>query len=257
MTRAQESRGHSERRGPPPVALLLAEGPRAFLESLTLRPSAPLLRRAPAGDGHPVLVLPGFLAGDDSTRPLRRYLRELGYGAHPWLQGRNLGVRGKLRDRLVQRVDELRRRYDRKLSLVGWSLGGIYAREIAKHMPDHVRQVVTLGSPFGDAARETHTSELYTWFAEPGLPRTRAASRLSVPPRMPSTAIYTRTDGVVHWRTCLEPEAEHTENIAVPGSHCGLGFNPLVLYAVADRLSQAEGSWRPFERSGWRRHAYG
>jgi pimeloyl-ACP methyl ester carboxylesterase len=245
-------------KGAPPLGLLLAEAPRAFAESLTLRPSEPLLRRAPRGDGHPVLVLPGFTAGDPSTRVLRRYLERLGYGAHPWLQGRNLGLRGNLRDRLAERVDELQQRYGRKLSLVGWSLGGIYAREIAKQMPDHVRQVVTLGSPFAAADRTTNASALYDLLSHEAPRRERAAmaQELRRPPTAPSTAIYSRTDGVVHWSSCLEPDADHTENIEVPGSHCGLGFNSLVLYAVADRLSQPEGRWRRFERNGWRRLAY-
>jgi pimeloyl-ACP methyl ester carboxylesterase len=245
------------RKGAPSLGLFLAEGPRAFAESLALRPSVPLLRRAPRGDGHPVLVLPGFTAGDSSTRVLRRYLRRLGYGAHPWLQGRNLGPREELRDQLFDRVDGLQQRYGRKLSLVGWSLGGIYAREIAKRMPDHVRQVVTLGSPFAAAGRPTNASALYDLlFDGARQERAAAADELRRPPPAPSTAIYTRTDGVVHWSSCLEPEADHTENIEVPGSHCGLGFNSLVLYAVADRLSQPEGEWRRFERSGWRRLAY-
>ena len=246
------------RPGPPPRALFLAEGARAFFESLTLRPAAGLLRSAPRGDGHGVLLLPGFTAGDPSTRLLRRYLRRLGYGAHPWLLGRNLGPHGDLPERLAQRVDELHRRYGRPLSIVGWSLGGIYAREIAKGMPERIRQVVTLGSPFADTGRSTNTSRLFEWFSGVDAEKRAArARRLRVPPEVPCTAIFTKTDGVVHWSACLEPETDHTENIEVPGSHCGLGFNPLVLYAVADRLSQPEGRWQPFDRSGWRRHVYG
>jgi hypothetical protein len=83
-----------------------------------------------------------------------------------------------------------------------------------------------------------------------------AAIRIPPPPSVPSTSIFTRTDGVVHWRSCLEPETAHTENIEVHGSHCGLGVNPLVLYAVAERLSQPEGGWRPFNYDGWHRVAY-
>ena len=221
------------RRRPNPL-LLLAEAPRALLEGLALAPSAPLLLGAPRGDGHPVLVMPGFLAGDTSTHILRRYLESLGYAAHPWQLGRNLGPRENLRERLAARVDAIHREAGRKLSLVGWSLGGIYAREIAKRRPDLVRQVVTMGSPFARVGRETEA-----------------------PRDVPCTSIFTRTDGIVHWRSCLEPEAEHTENIEVTGSHCGLGVNPLVLYAVADRLSQAEGAWRPFDRRGWRSILYG
>ena len=230
-----------------------------MFEGLSLPPSAALLRRAPRGDGQPVLVLPGFTAGDGSTRALRQFLKRQGYPAHPWLLGRNMGAQAKQRGELAKRVDELHRRYGRKLSLVGWSLGGIYARELAKRLPDHVRQVITLGSPFADVSRETNLTRLFDWFAKPGErpDRTALAARLREPPDVPSTAVYSKTDGVVHWRSCLEPEAPHTENIEVSGSHCGLGFNPLVLYVVAERLSQPEGHWQPFQRKGWRRHVYG
>ena len=243
---------------PPSLLLLLAEGQRAVFERMTLPSAAPLLRRAPRGDGHPVLVLPGFPATDASTRVLRRYLGRLGYGAHPWLLGRNLGPRAGVHEGLVRRVAELQQRYQRPLSIVGWSLGGIYARELAKAMPRSVRQVVTLGSPFAGAGRPSNTSRLFDWFPGTGTrPPDALAAHLRKPPPVPSSALFSRTDGVVHWRSCLEPDAEHTENIEVPGSHCGLGFNPLVLYAVADRLSQPEGAWRPFHRNGWRRHVYG
>jgi pimeloyl-ACP methyl ester carboxylesterase len=242
--------------GPPSLALLLLEG-RAVFEGLSLAGTAPLLRRAPRGDGHPVLVLPGFTAGDPSTGALRRFLRQQGFSPHPWLLGRNSGPSARVRDGLAERVDDLATRYGRKLSVVGWSLGGIYARELAKRMPDHVRGVITLGSPFADAGRASNASRLFDRISGNERPRaTRAVDALREPPPVPSTAIYTRTDGIVHWKACLERESEQTENIEVPGSHCGLGVNPLVLYAVADRLSQAEGRWQPFERTGWRRIAY-
>ncbi len=243
---------------PPSLALFFLEGQRALLESLMLIPSQPWLRRTPRGDGHPVLVLPGFAAGDDSTRVLRRFLRERGYAPHPWLLGRNLGIQAGLREGLQERVESLCERYGRKLSLLGWSLGGIYARELAKRMPGHVRQVVTLASPFKDAGRASNASRLFDLFSgqRRADSRSAVADRLCVPPEVPSTAIFTKSDGIVHWSTCLEPETDHTENIEVPGSHCGLGFNPLVLYAVADRLSQPEGDWKPFERTGWRRAVY-
>jgi len=228
--KATGANGERTRRAPPNPALLLLEGPRAVFESLTLAPSASLLLGAPQGDGHPVLVLPGFTAGDGSTQILRRYLSQLGYSAHPWLQGVNLGLSGTRRRELMDRVAELHRRHGRKISIVGWSLGGIYARELAKRMSDQVRQVVTLGSPFAGLRKA---------------------------PSQPTTSIYTRTDGIVHWSSCVEEDAAHTENIEVPGSHCGLGFNPLVLYAIADRLAQSEGEWQPFDRGGWRRLFYG
>jgi pimeloyl-ACP methyl ester carboxylesterase len=204
------------------------EGQRAFFEWLSFCGVSRLLKQAPRGDGHPVLVLPGFLAGDDSTRILRSYLKSLGYAVHPWLQGRNL-AHPTLREGLVDRMSDLHQRYDRKLSLVGWSLGGVYARALARRMPQHVRQVITLGSPFG----------------------------ASHPPPVPSTAIFSKSDGITPWEACREPVGPRLENIEVMGSHCGLGWNALVLWAIADRLSQLEGDWQPFARHGWRGIAYG
>jgi pimeloyl-ACP methyl ester carboxylesterase len=249
--------------GPPSLGLFLLEGQRALLEGLTLASTRRLLRRAPRGEGQPVLVLPGFMADDGSTSVLRNYLKDQGYAAHPWLQGRNTGPQNGVREAMGERLDDLHARYGRKVSIVGWSLGGVYAREIAKQAPDKVRQVISLGSPFGDIARPSNVTRMYDFVSSGENPR-RAVSRSAraeqlraSPPRsVPATAIFSKTDGVVHWRTCLEQESDHTENIQVPGSHCGLGHNPLVLYAVAERLSQSEGNWRPFDFRGWHQLAY-
>ena len=134
-----------------------------------------------------------------------------------------------------------------------------YAREIAKWIPDPIRSVVTLGSPFGDISRGTNVTRMLDWLRpnaplhwDPGM-----VAALRKPPPRPSTAIYSRTDGVAHWRACCEPDTDHTENIEVPGSHCGLGFNALVFLAIADRLAQPEGTWEPFRRSGWETLLYG
>jgi pimeloyl-ACP methyl ester carboxylesterase len=190
---------------------------------------------------------------------LRRYLRDQGFAPHPWLLGMNRGPVGDLRKKLVTRVVELSERYNEPISIVGWSLGGIYARELAKAEPDRVRQVISLGSPFANTGRRSNASALYRCFAKnnASVSKDQASASLRTPPSVPSTAIFSRTDGVVHWSTCLEPITNHTDNIEVPGSHCGLGINPLVLYAVSDRLSQPIGAWKPFDRTGWRAHLYG
>src|SRR5882724_10287436 len=134
---------------PPSPALLALEG-RAWLEFAALLPALPLLARAPRGDGHPVLVLPGWLASDRTTRPLRWFLRDRGYHAHGWKLGRNHGPDAETVAGLGRRFLALRDRHRRRLTLVGWSLGGIYARELARRFPDDVRQVITLASPFRD-----------------------------------------------------------------------------------------------------------
>jgi pimeloyl-ACP methyl ester carboxylesterase len=255
---ADDRRNPGAERNAPPLALLFLEPQRVVLERLSLAAARPLLRSAPRGDGQPVLVLPGFTAGDLSTAVLRRYLRDQGFAPHPWLQGLNLGPGDAMRGGLADRIDDLHQRYRRRVSLIGWSLGGIYAREIAKRMPGSVRQVITLGSPFADASRASNVSRLFDLVSgrRSGVDRGGLAAQLRRPPGVPSTAIYSRTDGVVHWRACLEPETDHTENIEIPGSHCGLGLNPLALFAIADRLSQPEEGWKHFQRAGWRRAVY-
>ena len=210
------------------------------------------LHLAPRGDGHPVLVLPGFLATGSSTFPLRHILKRLGYKGHRWKLGRNLGPVKIDLDQVMDRLQELRQRYDMKVSLVGWSLGGIYARELAWRAPDDVRSVITLGTPFH--AHDTSTAAwLYrTINAAHGQSiENEILARAAEAPPVPSSSIYSRSDGIVPWRTSLDEPGEHTENIRVHGSHCGLGHNPAAVWAMLDRLAQPEGQWRPFERRGW------
>ncbi len=242
--------------GPPPLLWQLLEG-RALVELGAMAWLYPLLRMAPPGDGHPVLVLPGFLASGNSTYPLRQFLKSLGYAAHRWKLGRNLGGVGEKEQQVLARMHELRQRYGRKVSVIGWSLGGLYARELAWLAPDDVRLVITLGSPFRHHAGTTVTL-LYEDVSGQRVANMDPAllARLPRPPPVPSTSIYTRSDGVVHWRCSLEQPAATAENIRVYGSHCGLGHNPMVLWAIADRLAQPEGKWRPFKRQAFRRFAY-
>lgn len=237
-------------------ALLLGlEWPRAFAEAGALPASWPVLWGAPRGDGHPVLVLPGYWAGDGSTAVLRRYLRALGYRTHSWGLGQNLGLEDGVGGRLLDRLEALHARYGRALSLVGWSLGGVYARELAKLAPARVRQVVTLGSPFGMERRgEADWLQSMVFGADRAPGRT---GRIADPPPVPSTAIVSRSDGIAGHRACREAPAAQAENIEVMGSHIGLGMNPLVLFAIADRLAQREGAWRYFDRRGLRGVLYG
>jgi pimeloyl-ACP methyl ester carboxylesterase len=218
---------------------------RVFAELGTLAPAIPALLSAPRGDGHAVLVLPGVLTGDESTLVIRRYLEELGYAAHPWKQGHNWGPSRELHDKLRARLKELYDRYGRRLSIVGWSLGGIFARELAREFPFAVRQVVTLGSPFGSD------------IAADGSRKPEAAARRRLPPPVPCTSIYSKSDGIVPWEACRELSSPRTDNIEVPATHIGMGFNPLVLWAIADRLAQSENEWSPFDRSGWHGMVYG
>ena len=252
----------SDARTPPPSPLLaLTELPRALLEMGSLPLAAPLLLSAPRGDGHPVLVLPGFTTTDLSTTVLRRYLTRLGYDAHAWELGRNLGPKaiGQQGEKLIARLEDIYAATGKKVSLVGWSLGGIIARQLSRRRPDLVRQIITLGSPFAGDPRATNVWRLYEFMSGQKLkdPDTEAQLREShdIPP-VPSTAIYSKADGIVAWQNCLEPASATTDNIEVPGSHCGLGVNPVVLFAVADRLAQGEDAWQPFNRNGLRALIY-
>jgi pimeloyl-ACP methyl ester carboxylesterase len=241
-------------RSPPHRLLTALEWPRAAFEAATLPAAWPVLRSAPRGDGHPVLVLPGYAAGDASTAALRAYLRALGHRAHRWRLGWNLGLEDGVGGRLLARLDALHARTGRAVSLVGWSLGGVYARELAKLAPGRVRQVVTLGSPFGmkRGGGGWLASMVHGRAGEPHERR-----RIADPPPVPSTAIVSRSDGIAGFHACLEAPGPRAENLEVPGSHIGLGLNPLVLFAIADRLAQPEGAWKGFDRSGLRGVLYG
>jgi pimeloyl-ACP methyl ester carboxylesterase len=233
----------------PGLGLFLTDFPRGAGDFALYIAAAPLLRRAaPRGDGHPVLVLPGLMAADTSTRTLRRYLRGLGYHVHGWRLGRNRGPTREAVEGMGARLDDLRERHRRKISVIGWSLGGIYAREIARRRPDDVRQVITLGSPFnmkdGTESRAHRTYQRYAHLHVDG--GTLRSGGTAAPLSVPATSVYTKLDGIVSWRSCLDEVSPHSENIAVFGSHVGLGHNPAVLWVIADRLAQPEGSWKPF-----------
>lgn len=245
----------------PSKLLALTELPRALFEYATLPwASAPLLA-APEGDGHPVLILPGFMTSDMSTSVLRKYLKQLGYQPFTWDLGRNLGPRsvGWDGEKLIDRLDAIHAETGRKVSLVGWSLGGVLARQLARRRPDLVRQIITLGSPFTGNPAATNVMAAYEYVTGQRLRDAHTAKQLAesreVPP-VPSTAIYTKGDGVVAWQNCLEPASPLTDNIEVRGSHCGLGVNASVLYAIADRLAQKDGEWKPFDRKGLRAFVY-
>lgn len=217
---------------------------RVFLELGSIVPSLPALMHAPRGDGHPVLVLPGVLTSDGSTVVLRRYLQALGHSVHPWKLGLNWGPSSEVRDGVRKRLEELSNRYQRRVSIVGWSLGGIFAREIAREQPTLIRQIITLASPFSAGYRMDGSFD-------PEL-----GKRMRKAPPVPCTAIYSKSDGVVPWESCREDEGPETDNIEVQATHLGMSVNPLVLWAIADRLALPEGKWRPFDRTGFHSFFY-
>lgn len=218
---------------------LLGEA-RAPLEVASFWLGSQDLSHLPRGDGHPVMFLPAFAMGDEGLRPMARVIERLGYAVYGWEQGRNLGLRTPVVARLLGALVERHERHGCKLSLVGWSAGGLYARELARLRPDLVRRVITLGSPIKphDAGQEMveRFQRAFEWYLAQ---RGRASFRPDPDaPPVPCTAIHSRSDGVVAWRAALEAEASHTENLEVEGSHLGLGFNLEVLRILATRLPQ-------------------
>ena len=234
----------------PSLPLLLLEG-RAFGEfGALLGGYLPLLKLAPRGDGHAVLVLPGLAANDWSTAALRRFLRDRGYRTYGWGQGLNRGPVPGMVEKLRARFERIRKKSGGKVSVIGWSLGGIYARELAKAFPNDVRQVITLCSPFGGNAHTSNVSRTYERLSGRSASRRPSDPDIAKPAPVPSTAIFSRSDGIVAWQSCLEPLGPERENVEVAASHCGIGHHPLALYVIADRLAQGEGRWKPFERGG-------
>jgi pimeloyl-ACP methyl ester carboxylesterase len=246
---------------PPRRALTWVEPVRAAGELAALLPSLPFLGSARSGDGHRVLVLPGFTASDLSTGVLRGFLEAKGFEARPWGLGRNMGM-AALREPLERRFLEESDAAGTPISIVGWSLGGLMGRALARRHPERVRTLVTLGSPLGGRPQDTAAWRLYQQLS-PGTAQERQRERgqprgLTLTPAapVPTTAIYSRSDGVVPWQLAREHGGEQTENIEVVASHIGLGVNAAVLYAVADRLAQPAGRWAPFRPPRWSRILY-
>lgn len=237
----------------PGLGYLVAEV-RAPLEAAALVAALPLLRRAPRGDGHHVVAIPPFGAGDAFTAVLRRYLGHLGYHVHPWNRPEVLALH-RLSTVALRRLDEIEALAGAPISMIGHSLGGIYAREIARAAPERVRRVITVGSPFGGDLKSNVVWPLYE-----SVTGTRingiapdVLARMNEPLAVPSTAIYSRSDGVVAWHSCIDADAPTAENVQVPGSHIGLLHNPATFYVIADRLAQAPGVHDAFRAPGWLR----
>jgi len=216
--------------------------------------SFPFLQMTPIGDGHPVLVLPGFLTNDVVTTPLRMFLKSRNYEAKPWDLGNNLAHYDVLERQLNHMVRDLSAVYGKKVSVIGWSAGGIFARALGHTSKEYVRQVITLGSPFRGIKDKTNIEGILGWVTgkHPANIDRVILERASEPPPVPSTAIFTKMDGIVSWQSCKDKHLDgQTENVEVVASHLDLGFNPMVLHCIADRLAQPENNWKPYVAPAW------
>jgi pimeloyl-ACP methyl ester carboxylesterase len=248
----------ARRKDGPALPLYLSEPGRAVADYGLYLAARPLMPSLPRGDGHPVLVLPGLLADDVSTRALRNVLCRLGYDAYGWGLGRNIGPTAACVKGMRDLVDNLSNEHGKPVSLIGWSLGGIFARDLARRTPDSVRQVITLGSPFRLARNsQSRATKVFTRYSHLHVEhRSLPLESESVPLRVPATSIYSHFDGIVHWQTCLNTPGERCENIAVMASHLGLGHHPAAIWAITDRLAQQEGTWKPFKAPLFLRPAF-
>ncbi len=242
-----EERGEVKR---PSLALGLTEGLRAILELGTYFPYRFLTKNEGGGDGHPVLILPGFMASDFSTIPLRSFIHKLGYKVYGWGEGRNYAHTDYI-DLLNKKLERIFLKHKEPITIIGWSLGGIYARQLAKNNPCIIRQIVVMGSPFKGVDKANNATWMYDLLKKSKIITDELDEKLLVdfpiPAPVPTTAIFTKEDGVVPWELCLEDEDDWHQNIQVRGSHLGLGVNPLVLQIVADRLNFDKSNWEYFE----------
>lgn len=236
----------------------LTEPHRAAIEHATYLHMIPSLVAAHAGEGcgHNVLVIPGLMTSDPSTTLLRHTLHLCRYRPHGWRQGLNIGPTRRIMSGIDDQIHRLTDAEGGPVSVVGWSLGGLLAQDLAQRLPDHVERVVTLGSPVGLIDQsQSSVAALYRIFTplhmpeyetEKWLARDRAITQ-------PFTSIHSKSDGIVHWRASLIEEGPRAENVEIRGSHCGLGANAAAARVVLNRLAEPIATWQPHAASAGRR----
>ena len=227
---------------------------RAAFEGVALLGAYSILRKAPKGNGEPVLVIPGFTTSDNGTHFLRNYLTQQGYEVFGWELGVNNGLNTPQYKKLVKRLRSINKQAGKPVRVIGWNVGGLYARALANDQAKLVSMVITLGAPFALPSMfgvSESLSRLYSFYNDPA-DNDALYGYSDVwerTPNMPSTSIYSEGDGVINWQFCIDDEGVNTENIRVMGSHLGLTVNPMVYFILAERLSQDESRWRSFQDS--------
>lgn len=233
----------------PSLFLFFTEMFRAILELFKCRPFVKNYEVKEKGDEHPVLVIPGFMASDRSTKYLRNLLDNVGYQTYGWTLGTNLADLKQL-DIIAAQIDQIYAEHGRTVSLIGWSLGGVYARELARERPEKIRQIITLGSPFAGIEAPNNATITFNLIKRlRGYPELDPdfINQLCEPVPVPTTAIYSKEDGIVPWQACMEQQEDDLhQNIEVKGSHLGLGVNTKVLNIIIERL--------PYRKKNWVKH---
>ena len=204
----------------------------------------------------PVLVLPGFIGSDQSTLPLRSFLWTLGHRPYGWGLGRNVGPAKHIAAGVDRLLVDLFDRHQTPIDIVGWSLGGVFGRLMAFNRPEMIRQVISLGSPIKLNRDESSVNRLFELMGSiwnfSSTSRRLDIDKIPVP----STTVWTRTDGVVPGLACRQTPGPLAEVVEVRGAHCGLGHNGAVLHLVADRIALPEEEWWPFEVSSGMRSIF-
>jgi pimeloyl-ACP methyl ester carboxylesterase len=247
-----EHAGGQEPAAAPARALMYLELPRWLGEYAASRTLDLVTPARDVGHGRPVLVLPGFSANDAMTGRLRSHLKRHGFRVHGWKLGRNHGLTDRLVEGVGERFAALAEQYAEPISIVGWSFGGVLARWLAHEHADDVRQIVCLGSPWRAEGERTRATAMFERSRERHGISERAREIIETargPVPVPTTAVWSRTDGIVPWRGCRVDDATDpapAENVEVLSSHVGMVANPLVLATVVDRLAQDPADWHPF-----------
>ncbi len=219
---------------PPSLARLVREaGALVELHWKTLLP--PRFGESGLGNGRRVMVIPGFLASDQTTIVLRRALQAAGFEVHGWGLGTNWGARSDLLERMEAQLDSISA--EQPASLVGWSLGGIYARELAKRQPEKVARVITLGSPFSGDLRANNAWRLYELVNRHKVDNPPLEVRIGEKPPVPTIALWSRSDGIVAPASARGAAGECDRSVEVSCSHMGFATAPCVIQAVLDLLT--------------------
>lgn len=240
----------------PPPWLLAFEGSRFASEYIALKAVRNKMIAKHEGNGHPVLVFPGLFASDATTSVLREFIEDAGHECFGWDHGRNLGPG---RDLALQDDIEalIRRRHDEcgeKLTLIGWSLGGLYARLAAHLLPECVGQVITLGSPISGSPKFTNAWRLYEMITgqhAESEANVELLEQLKKPVSVPATSIYSRSDSIVAWQISLSADGKQQQNVEIAASHVGMAFSPVVFQVILDRLTQDLSDWKEYQPDGF------
>lgn len=221
----------------PSKLLYFTETLRSFIETIKGFILLWFTKRTNEGKGRVVMVIPGLLTSDFWTIVLRSFLKKKGFIVYGWELGTNLGNLEKL-PLLAEKIKTISQRHNQKVILIGWSMGGLFSRTVCHQIPDHIAHVITTGSPFADIHAPNNAKWVYELLNDEEDVDQKLISTLHLPTPMPSTALYSKKDGIIPWEACMDKvvDSQH-KNVEVSSSHFGMGANPSVLNAVLQTLS--------------------